>query len=206
VWDKNGVHDLGSGGYGYLNQASQVVYLGPPSTIGSSWGSGSFYIWRNGVSTPAQVTPASFDLHDFPAPGWINDSGQFVAGDGLYSYRLSPTGACGSDVTSSLSVTRGPLHSNQSTGRFVQTLTLTNNSTTVITGPISVVFDNLTTGASVFGIRGATLCDAPQGSPYVNLSTRTLNPGTPVSYTAQFMNASGSTKYQVRVIAGSGNR
>ncbi len=36
VWDNNGVHDLGPSGYGYMNQAGQVVYLDTSHTIGGS--------------------------------------------------------------------------------------------------------------------------------------------------------------------------
>ncbi|MFN7999075.1 MAG: hypothetical protein U0Q18_35970 [Bryobacteraceae bacterium] len=206
VWDKNGTHDLGSSGYGYLNNASQAVYLGPSTVSGSSWESGSFYIWQNGTASPVQVTPAIFPPSDFPVPAHINDAAQFIAGDGLSSYLLSPSGSCASDITQSVSVSLGPLQYYQAAGRFIQSITVTNNSATTITGPISILFNNLQAGASVFGIRGTTLCEQPQGSPYVNLSVRTLSPGASASYTAQFINGSRLLTYQVRVVAGVGNR
>ncbi len=209
IWDVNGVHDLGPSGYASLNNVGQVVYLGPPGT-GSSTGcfeGGCFFLWQNGVSNPIQLPAGLFGPDDFPAPGSLNDAGQFTAGDGAAFYLLTSSGACGQDVSSKVQVTRGGFRLNHATGHFTQTLTVTNTSGSSIIGPISIALDNIPTNATLFGIGGATLCDTPQGSPYMNLSTASLDPGVPAAATVEFMDtANTGITYNVRVLAGPGGR
>jgi hypothetical protein len=196
VWDSGGIHDLGPSGYGHLNQAGQVLYLG---------GTGSFYLWQNGVSTVLQLPPGLFNGAQVPAS--LNDTGQFTAGDGANFYLFSPSGACAADVTSEIQITRGGLRLNRTTGLFVQTVTITNTGSSSISGPISLALDNLPASASLYGISGATLCDQPQGSPYVNITTGSLNPGGSVRTTLEFIDAAKTgISYSARVLAGQGGR
>ncbi len=207
IWDGNGVHDLGPSGYGSLNNIGQVVYLGPQSARGSSFEGGSFYLWQNGVSTPIQLPAGLFGPDDFPAPGSLNDAGQFTAGDGGAFYLLTPTGACAADVTSQLAITRGGFRYNHGTGHFTQAITVTNTGGSSIAGPISIALDNVPSNATLFGISGATLCATPQGSPYMNLAAATLDPGVPIAVTIEFIDtAQTGIAYNIRVLAGPGGR
>ncbi|HTR39142.1 MAG TPA: hypothetical protein VMH80_24870 [Bryobacteraceae bacterium] len=212
-WDKSGVHDLGPSGYGHLNQVGQVVYLGPGTNAGgaSSFESGSFYLWQNGISTPLQLPAGLFGPDDFPVPSALNDAGQFIASEGQYNYLLTPSGPCGQDVTSQVQITRTGFRYNHSTGLFALIGSVTNTSGSPIPGPISLVVDNLSTNASLFGISGDTLCAAPQGSPYINIGNigagQDFEPGASISGSISFIDtAQTGITYNLRVLAGPGGR
>jgi hypothetical protein len=214
VWDKNGVHDLGPSGNGHLNQVGQVVYLGPSSgTSGgiNSFESGSFFLWQNGVSNLISLPAGLFSTDDFPAPASLNDAGQFTAGDGVNFYLLSPSGACGADVTSQVQITRTGFRYNHSTGLFALIGSITNTSGSPIAGPISLVVDNLPASATLYGISGATLCAAPQGSPYIDIGNiaagQMLALGASISGSIDFIDtAQTGITYNLRVLAGPGGR
>ena len=212
-WDKSGVHDLGPSGYGHLNQFGQVVYLGPGTNAGgaSSFESGSFYFWQNGVSTPLQLPAGLFGPDDFPVPSALNNAGQFIASEGQYNYLLTPTGPCAQDVTSQVQITRTGFRYNHSTGLFALIGSVTNTSGSPIPGPISLVVDDLSTNASLYGISGDTLCAAPQGSPYIDIGNigagQELAPGASISGSIGFIDtAMTGITYNLRVLAGPGGR
>jgi hypothetical protein len=197
IWDRNGVHDLGPSGYASLNNVGQVVYR--------NTNSGAFELWQNGVSNPIQLPAGLFNGGQTPAS--LNDAGQFTAGDGVNNYLLTPSGPCGQDVSSQVQVTRGGFRLNHATGHFTQTLTVTSTSASSIIGPISIALDNIPANATLFGIAGATLCDTPQGSPYMNLPIASLDPGVPAAATVEFIDtANTGITYNIRVLAGPGGR
>jgi len=212
-WDKSGVRDLGQSGYGHLNQFGQVVYLGPGTNAGgaSSFESGSFYLWQDGVPTPLQLPAGLFGPDDFPVPSALNDAGQFIASEGQYNYLLTPSGPCGQDVTSQVQITPSGFRYNHSTGLFALIGSVTNTSGAPIPGPISLVVDDLSTNASLYGISGDTLCAAPQGSPYINIGNigagQELAPGASISGSIGFIDtAMTGITYSLRVLAGPGGR
>jgi hypothetical protein len=113
---------------------------------------------------------------------------------------------CAQDVTLSMGVTFGAFTLNPITGRYVQTVTLTNNSGGTITGPISLVLDNLSANASLFNATGTTAVVLPAGSPYLDSAT-TLANGQSVGLTLQFTNPTNAAiTYSARVLAGPGSR
>ncbi len=204
IWDNEGVHDLGLSSFGHLNQVGQVVYL--PASC-SACGTG-FAMWQNGVSTPIPL-PSGISGTFFPVA--LNDAGQIVIANGATSYLLSPAGSCGQDVTSQVQITRTGFRYNHSTGLFSLIGSVTNISGAPIPGPISLVVDNLSTNASLYGISGATLCAAPQGSPYINIGNvgagQSLAPGASISGSIDFINtAQTGITYNLRVLAGPGGR
>jgi hypothetical protein len=198
IWDSAGVHVLGPSpsGYASLNNVGQVLYASAILTPSQQWA-----IWQNGVSTPIQLPPG---LAPTGGPyGGLNDAGQFTASDGGNFYLATPSGACGQDVTSQVQVTRGGFRLNHSTGHFTQTVTVTNTGGFSIAGPISLALDNVPANATLFGISGATLCDPPQGSPYMNLAAASLDPDVPVAGTVEFIDtANTGITYNARVLAG----
>lgn len=212
IWDGNGVHDLGPSGYAHLNNVGQVVYLDTTHSLGGScYESGCIGMWQNGVSSTVQLPVGLFAPDDFPAPGPLNDAGQFVAGDGANFYLLSPSGPCAQDVTSQVQITRSGFRYNRTTGLFALIGSVTNTSGSPIPGPISLVVDNLSTNASLYGISGDTLCAAPQGSPYTNIGAvgegQTLAPGAAISGAINFIDsAQTGITYSLRVLAGPGGR
>src|SRR4029077_8548084 len=71
--------------------------------------------------------------------------------------------ACAADVTPSVGISLGGVTMNPITRRYVQTVTLTNNSAATITGPISLVLDNLTAGGALWKAQRATKFLAADG-------------------------------------------
>ncbi|HLX28495.1 MAG TPA: choice-of-anchor Q domain-containing protein [Casimicrobiaceae bacterium] len=115
---------------------------------------------------------------------------------------------CAADVTNVFAVTPGGLTLNPVTRRYAQTVTLTNNSANTITGPISLVLDNLSSNATLFNLTGATdALEPPAGSPYVNVTGGNLAPGGSVSFALQFTDPThAAITYTTRVLAGPGSR
>ena len=199
IWDNNGIHDLGPSGYGYMNQVGQVVYL-TCETCG-----GEVTMWQNGVSAPVQLPSGVAGV-----PAALNDAGQIVISSAA-SYLLTPAGPCAQDVTSQVQITRTGFRYNHSTGLFNLIGSVTNTSGSPIQGPISLVVDNLSPNASLDGISGATLCEVPQGSPYINIGNigagQALAPGASISGSIEFIDtAQAGIAYTLRVLAGQGNR
>ncbi len=111
------------------------------------------------------------------------------------------------DVSGSMTVTRGAYTYNPITGRFAQTVTLTNHSAATITGPLSLVLDDLSSSATVYNASGLTdAVEAPAGSPYVNVSND-LAAGRSATISLQFTDPShAAISYKTRVLAGEGPR
>jgi hypothetical protein len=115
------------------------------------------------------------------------------------------TSPCATDISSSVSVTRSGDVYNFGTQRFYQTVTLTNNSVSAISGPVSLVLEGLSSNASLFNATGNTTCAAPLGSPYINVTTGSVAPGASVSVVLQFKDPTKATiTYSTGVLAGSG--
>ena len=109
------------------------------------------------------------------------------------------------DITASgiVTVTRGAMIYNFTTGRFTQSVVVKNNTVNTISGPISLVVDGLSSNASLFGATGVTATAAPLGSPYVN-SASSIAAGKSVSILLQFTDPSRTpVTFTPRVLAGS---
>jgi len=93
---------------------------------------------------------------------------------------------------------------NRGLNKFTQQVTLTNNSTSPITGPVNLALDNLSGNTALANSSGATANHAPLGSPYYTLSVGDVPAGGSVSATLQFNKpASGGISYIPRAITGS---
>lgn len=102
-----------------------------------------------------------------------------------------------------MTTTRSGFVYDSTSGRFSQTVTLTNKSIHPVSGPISLLFDNLSAGASVYNPAGVTMTTAPLYSPYINYDA-TLAPGQSVNVTVEFTAAANtSISYLPRILAGS---
>jgi hypothetical protein len=114
--------------------------------------------------------------------------------------------SCAENVTSSIGLTYGGFTINPMTRRYVQTVTLKNTSSATITGPLSLVLDQLTANVTLYNASGATSLILPAGSPYLNVNA-VLSPGQSVSVQLQFTNPGNvAVTYQARVLAGPGSR
>jgi hypothetical protein len=114
--------------------------------------------------------------------------------------------ACATNVSSQVQVTRSGFGYNLATQRFVQTVTLKNISTVTIASPISLVFDSLSSNATLYNPIGTTSCATPAGSPFINWLSN-LVPGASASIVLQFTNPSkAGITYSTRVLAGAAGR
>lgn len=123
---------------------------------------------------------------------------------------IAAAGPVPDDVTPHLQITRGGLRLNRTTQRYVQTITIKNTSPQPIAGPVSLVFDHLSSNATLYGITGTTTLMPPSGSPFINLNIGVdglLSPNETVTHILEFTNATNqSISYSLRALAGPGVR
>ena len=77
-----------------------------------------------------------------------------------------PAAACAGDASSLVSFTQSAITYDSATKLYDQTVTVTNISSAAIKGPISLLVEDLSAGATLVNAKGATTCDDP-GTPYV---------------------------------------
>jgi acid phosphatase len=105
-------------------------------------------------------------------------------------------------VLSPLAIVRGSYIANNRAHTITQPVTITNQGSTAITGPIQVVLDNLTSGVTLQNSGGTTSVNLP-ASPYITVTTGTLAPGASATVTLLFnMPASGGVSYTARTVTG----
>jgi hypothetical protein len=87
-------------------------------------------------------------------------------------------------------------------------ISLTNTGTETITGPISLVFDDLNPESYVLGPDGSTTTVAPTGSFYVNFtpSSGELMKDQTETRVVRFRSATETVQYRPRILAGAGIR
>jgi hypothetical protein len=112
------------------------------------------------------------------------------------------------DVTAQLAISLGSLTLNPTTKHYTQTVTLKNTGPTPITGPLSLVLDNLSSNAKLVNQTGVTTKQGPAGSPYldVDLAGNVLDAGQSVTVVLEFDSPTAAITYQARVLAGTGQR
>ena len=185
--------DLGISGTG-LNDLGQLLQRSETT--------GALEIWRNGQVT-AVTLPAGLDTSATFIG--INDAGQIAGNAQTGPFIMTPRRGCAADETSQVGLVASAFYLSPNTGRYIQKIVITNNGSSVLSSPLSIVFDALPSNVSVFGINGTTLC-GKVGSPYISAAVA-LEPGTSTSIVAQFIDESGSPiTYTDRVIAGAGGR
>ena len=116
--------------------------------------------------------------------------------------------SCAADVSGQISVTRGGWRYNHATNSYIQTVTLTNNGSS-LAGPVSLVLDNLTSTSQLISGSGTTSCGSATGSFYQNatLNLNSLGAGQSTQVYLSASNSSAQTiTFNTRVLAGSGVR
>ncbi len=105
------------------------------------------------------------------------------------------------DSLTTLSIARSSLTQKKS-GKFVQTLTVTNIGKKAVAGPISFVLVNLAPGTTLANATGTTLTTAPKGSPYITaFADGKLAPGASASVKLRFdPPTSGGLDYQIQTV------
>lgn len=163
------------------------------------------------------VLPAGMQLVNGVLSGTPTEAGAFALSVNLISadrclarqsYSLAVGGpACAADVTGRVSLTVGGFRQNLVTGRWQQTVSLTNTSGAAIAAPVMVALQSLSTNASLFNAAGVTQCASPAGRPYVRLGSG-IAPGQSVSVALEFTNTTPgqAITYTPRVLAGGTNQ
>src|SRR5271165_576719 len=119
---------------------------------------------------------------------------------------FNPTPA--TDVSSTIQVIRGGFRYLPTTGHFIQLVTLTNTGAAPVPFPVSLVLDNLSTGAVLANANGATTIVSPVASQYVNAPlTSSLEPSQSVTVRLDFIDTlKQPILYTTRVLAGVNSR
>ena len=164
------------------------------------------YLYQNGTAVDLNTLNDSTNGLLLKYGIAINTSGQILA-QGVYSgcctaaVLLTPNALVSNPVV----VTKGPLQISGTT--YSQTVTVQNQGTTTITGPISVALDGLTPGVALTNKTGKTAYTGP-GSVYANVSTSDLAAGaSTAAFTLVFSNPQLKTiNYTPRVLGSSAPR
>jgi len=168
-----------------------VVAVTPPSGQGGAITAKVESTVANGPTDPSGDAQSFTVTYMITPPGgsWTS------AHNGTYSISLGgspitdingtpiPTGTVGtfSVETASISVTRFGLILNHHTGFFSGTIFLKNSGSSAFSGPLFLVFDNLTSGAVLENATGTY-----GGNDYLEISVGTVAPGQTVTTTVVF--------------------
>jgi hypothetical protein len=136
----------------------------------------------------------------------VNEAGQILIA-GVYpgaataTVLLTPNALVSNPVT----FTIGKVHHNGST--YTQTISVSNNGSTTMPGPISIALDGLTSGVTLTNSDGKTFYTGP-GSEYVNVSATALDSGASTPpFKLVFSNPQGKTiSYKPRALQSSAAR
>lgn len=113
--------------------------------------------------------------------------------------------ACATNVSAQIAVVRGGFRYNRITRRYVQQVTLTNTGGTSIAGPLVLVLDGLSSGATLENRTGNTSCATPV-SPYIAANIGVDNafgPGEAATASLEFSNpANTAINYTTRLLSG----
>jgi selenium-binding protein 1 len=111
------------------------------------------------------------------------------------------------DVSFQVRVTRGGFRFDHASGRFVQSVTLTNTGKSPIMGPISLVLDPLSPDAMLYNQTGLTSATIPAGRSYLVVQSGDLAAGASASTLLEFTDPTlTAITYAPRVLAGPGTR
>lgn len=107
------------------------------------------------------------------------------------------------DITTQLKTSVGGFRFDRGSGRFRQSVDITNNSSAPISGPILFVLDGLASGVTLHTAAGESSCPDPAGSPYVLVKADTgILPGAVATVLLEFTNPGNvPITYRPRILA-----
>jgi len=110
------------------------------------------------------------------------------------------------DVFTDIQISRGADVYNRRTGKIAEVVTLVNNASVPIVGPINLVLDNLSGNTSLLNASGTTANNAPMGSPFITVTTGNLAPGATATVTLSLAKpAAGAISFSARTVTGTLN-
>lgn len=196
-----------------VNQQARALMVAAPThalTL-STAGSGTGVVSGAGTYTSGLIaTVAATASPGSIFAGWTGpNAGECSSGAVLMDADKSCTATfslCATNLSGFIGVTRSGFAYNFTRQSFFQTVTLTNNSSTAIAGPISLALDSLSGNASLSNASGIASCNLPASS-FINSSVASLAPGASTSIVLQFADPSrAAITYNTRVLAGPGIR
>ncbi|MEI6084335.1 MAG: MBG domain-containing protein [Verrucomicrobiota bacterium] len=193
--------------------ASQLVPAGTPVAFNAVATSGATVQWEvsaNGGTSYAPVPGAAvipLTLTVSPADNGKKFRAKFSNAFGTTPSNPADLTVPADNISSQVTVTRGALTYNYTTQRFVQMITVKNNSAASIQGVFSLALDSLSGNASLYNKTGNTSAAAPSASSYIDLSAASLSPGATTTISLQFVNPTrAAITYTPRVLGGPGAR
>jgi hypothetical protein len=135
---------------------------------------------------------------------FVGDTNYVSASSSLVAFSITAVKQL-TAVGSQFTVARGGFVFNARTKTYTQTLTFTNNGP-AISGPLSLVLTNLSTGASLANASGTTTASdqfASAGSPYLTLAPTSVAAGGSFTVTLQF-SAVSVPVYGIQLLLGGG--
>jgi len=106
-------------------------------------------------------------------------------------------------ATPSLSVSRSGFSVNVGANKVFQTVTIKNESSSTVEGPIGMSVDNLSSNTILTNSAGLTTNSIPVGIPYVTVSSSGLTPGASANVVLQFtLPTHGGITYHIHTVAG----
>jgi hypothetical protein len=136
-----------------------------------------------------------------------SNTGGFLFGSANFDFTFSVLPAL--DVTQKVQITGSAFRYDSNTRSWVQRVTIMNKSLSPITGPISLVLDNLSSNATLKPADGVTKLTGNLGSPFVDfaLDGASLPPGGVATVSLNVLNPTNALiTYTPRVLAGEGTR
>jgi hypothetical protein len=111
------------------------------------------------------------------------------------------------DVSFQVRVTGGGFRFDRASGRFVQSVTLTNTGKSPIAGPISLALDSLSPDSALYNQAGVTSATIPAGRSYLVVQSGDLAAGASASARLEFTDPTNAAiVYTTSVLAGPGTR
>jgi hypothetical protein len=163
-------------------------------------------VWTNGegqrLDRQEYVLPAEFASQTLTSVT-ITDAGDSEFSRAVFSGLTVST--CRAYVTETIAISSSKIVYDSSHNIYVQEVTLTNNGTTAVNGPLFFILEDLPPGVTLVNKSAATACFAPIGSPFVEALPEGSNlaPNTTAIVKLGFSDPSGTAISYTPLVAGS---
>jgi hypothetical protein len=142
------------------------------------------------TSLAASNFPLSPGIHFLKAV-YTPSSGPYLGAASGVLAQVVNASSCAANVTAQVTVSPSGMRYDRVSGQFVQSVTLTNTSASPVTGPVSLVLNNLSANAQLASPSGFTGCGAQTPAPFTDAGICTggsMAPGSSVSMLLRFNN------------------
>jgi hypothetical protein len=166
-------------------------------------------IQLNSTGAATSAGSAHFQLSPgihFLSAAYTPTSGPYLAATSGVLAQVVNASSCAVNLGSQVAIGQSGMRYDRTSGQFVQSVTLTNNSATPVAGPISLVLNDLTANAQLASPSGFTSCQRGTPAPFADAGVCTggsLAPGASVSLMLRFNDPSmQGIAYSAGVVGG----